>query len=56
MRIAVAPIRERYFRASVENAFDNDYLAGVASFGIAAQGAPLNGEVLHDGPLRPASP
>jgi hypothetical protein len=37
--------------------FDNDYWAGVASFGTVAQCAPLNGEVvLHDGLLRPASP
>ncbi|GLS35112.1 TonB dependent/Ligand-Gated channel TonB [Mesorhizobium tianshanense] len=29
------------FRASVENVFDNDYWAGVASYGTLAQGAPL---------------
>ncbi|RUV68224.1 MAG: TonB-dependent siderophore receptor [Mesorhizobium sp.] len=29
------------FRASVENVFDSDYWAGVASFGTLAQGAPM---------------
>ncbi|TIU90861.1 MAG: TonB-dependent receptor, partial [Mesorhizobium sp.] len=29
------------FRAAVENVFDDDYWAGVASYGTLAQGAPL---------------
>jgi iron complex outermembrane receptor protein len=29
------------FRAAIENVFDNDYWAGVASYGTLAQGAPL---------------